>query len=284
MRTKTILALTVVTAMALAAYYVHSRRERQGVSGVGSPVSESIPASHSVAPRNREPHRKAMHDRKLRAPLAPQLKSRSQKARGPMPKDGLNVMAGALKHLMKDDGPTTAALIPTVMNVLYGRTGALENALDTGLSPNVIVWLGQEGGNTSLLCFAVDAGQRGSIKALVEDGAYVNPSQFGQPGAPFCSPLAEAAIGAEDDVVKYLLASGANIEQKTPSGATALAQAVKFGNYSTVMLLLKHGAKISSALGSGNVVSKQLVESTDPRYVAIRKLLIAHGAKMPTAH
>ena len=225
-----------------------------------------------------------MHDRKLRAPLAPQLKSRSQKARGPMPKDGLNVMAGALKHLMKDDGPTTAALIPTVMNVLYGRTGALENALDTGLSPNVIVWLGQEGGNTSLLCFAVDAGQRGSIKALVEDGAYVNPSQFGQPGAPFCSPLAEAAIGAEDDVVKYLLASGANIEQKTPSGATALAQAVKFGNYSTVMLLLKHGAKISSALGSGNVVSKQLVESTDPRYVAIRKLLIAHGAKMPTAH
>jgi ankyrin repeat protein len=193
-------------------------------------------------------------------------------------------MAGALKHLMKDDGPSTAALIPTVMNILYGRISALENALDTGLDPNVVVWMGQEGGNTSLLCFAVDAGQRGSIRVLVEDGAYVNPSQFGQPSAPFCSPLAEAAIGAENDVLKYLLSNGANIEQETPRGATALAEAVKFGNYSTVMLLLKHGAKISSALGPRNVVSKQLVESTDPRYVAIRKLLVQHGAKMPPAH
>ena len=162
------------------------------------------------------------------------------KAHGPLPLGALKRDAKLTARIIRGDGSNSAAMIPTVTNVILGKAKALEDELDVGVSPNLIAWMGPQG-NWSLLCFAVEAGQRDSVKILVRHGAYVNPSQYGAPGAPFCAPLVLAASGAEDDVVRYLLAHGADVNQKSLSGNTALSDAVSAGNYYTVKLLLKHG-------------------------------------------
>ena len=205
------------------------------------------------------------------------------KAHGPLPLGALKRDAKLTARMIRGDGSNSAAMIPTVTNVILGKAKALEDELDVGVSPNLIAWMGPQG-NWSLLCFAVEAGQRESVKILVRHGAYVNPSQYGAPGAPFCAPLVLAASGAEDDVVRYLLAHGADVNQKSLSGNTALSDAVSAGNYYTVKLLLKHGAHVRSVLGPGGRLPARLAESKSPRYVAIRKLLIAKGAKMPSVH
>lgn len=205
------------------------------------------------------------------------------KAHGPLPPEALKRDAKLTARLIREDGPNSAAMIPTVTNVILGKTKALEDELDVGVSSNQIAWMGPQG-NWSLLCFAIDAGQRGSVKVLVRHGAYVNPSQYGASGAPFCAPLVLAASGAEDDVVRYLLANGADVNQKSLHGNTALSEAVSAGNYYTVKLLLKHGAHVDSVLGPDGKLPTRLAESKSPRYVAIRKLLIAKGAKMPSAN
>lgn len=97
----------------------------------------------------------------------------------------------------------------------------------------------------------------------------------GTPGAPFCAPLVLAASAAEDDVVRYLLAHGADENRKSLSGNTALSDAVSAGNYHTVKLLLKHGAHVHSVFGPGGRLPARLAESKSPRYVVIRELLIA---------
>ena len=205
------------------------------------------------------------------------------KAHGPLPQGALKRDAKLTARLIREDGRNSAAMIPTVTNVILGKAKALEDELDVGVSPNLTAWMGPQG-NWSLLCFAIDAGQRESVKVLVKHGAYVNPSQDGAPGAPYCAPLVLAASAAENDVARYLLANGAAVNQKSPSGNTALSDAVLLGNYYTVRLLLKHGARVDSVLGPNGSLPSRLAESKSPRYVAIRKLLIAKGAKMPSVH
>lgn len=202
-------------------------------------------------------------------------------AHGPLPKSSLKRSVKLTARLIRGDGPKYAAMIPIVKNVMLGKTRALENELDVGVSPNLTAWMGPRG-NWSLLCYAIAAGQRGSIKVLMRHGAYVNPSQYS--GASSCAPLVLAGSAAEDDVVRYLLANGADVNQTSPNKNTALSQAVLLGNYYTVDLLLKHGAPVKSVLGPDGSLPIRLAESKSPRYVAIRKLLIAKGAKMPSTH
>ena len=220
----------------------------------------------------------ASHDRYE----SPYFESIRPKAHGPLPKSILRRDAQLTARLIREDGPDSAAMIPTVRDVILGKTKALENELDAGVSPNLSAWMGPQG-NWSLLCFAVDAGQRVSIKVLVRHGAHVNPSQYGAPGAPYCAPLVLAASAAENDVVRYLLKSGADVNQKSLNGNTALSAAALAGNYYTVKLLLRHGARLDSVVEPNGRLPARLAESKSPRYVGIRKLLLAKGAKMPSA-
>lgn len=50
-----------------------------------------------------------------------------------------------------------------------------------------------------------------------------------------------AATGGHDDIVRYLLAEGADINAASPSGTTALMMAVRENRASTLELLLAKG-------------------------------------------
>ena len=95
-----------------------------------------------------------------------------------------------------------------------------------------------------------------------------------------------AAADGEDDVVRLLLQSGADIEQGRAlqsNNQTALDAAVTMQNVSTAYLLLSHGANVNSALDHGGTVPSILTPPQDapPRMIALRDLLMEYGAKMP---
>jgi ankyrin repeat protein len=127
------------------------------------------------------------------------------------------------------------------------------------------------------------AGQRGVINVLLAHHASVNPSSADEDEGPvgYLAPLPYAAQFGEDDVIRMLLAHGANIEQRnnfrgnreTENHETALVAAVHNGDVAGVYLLLTRGASVRAALGPPY--------DCDARSWAIRKLLVVHGAKMP---
>lgn len=145
--------------------------------------------------------------------------------------------------------------------------------------------------NVSLLDLAIQAGQRGVIQLLLSSGANVNPGQdVSESDTPyrFEAPLPLAALNGEDDVVQELLEQGANINQRLGvmnDNPSTLMQAIYGQNPSTVYLLLTHGASIKSVLRPGGLVPNIVINyKPAPRLVAIRKLLLQYGAKMPRAH
>ncbi len=210
----------------------------------------------------------------------------AQAANGPLPKATLKMLARNTK-----DSLYQQQMWPIVKAVLYGDTRALQNTFDTGASPNDDVYLGNpDNANISLLDLAIEAGQRGVIKLLLAHDVAVNPveSDVTLHGMTpkYDAPLVTAAAAGEDDVVQLLLDHGANIEQQNDSHAnhsTALAEAVGMGQVSTAYLLLSRGANVNSALGPGGTIPDYLIKY-DPgqRELALRNLLIAHGATMPT--
>jgi hypothetical protein len=145
--------------------------------------------------------------------------------------------------------------------------------------------------NVSLLDLAIEAGQRGVIKMLLGSGATPNPRQAideNNTAGRFEAPLPLAALYGEDDVVRQLLEQGANANQRLGvknDNPSALMQAIYGQNPSTVYLLLTHGADINSVLRPGGLVPNIVVDYNPvPRLVAIRKLLLQYGAKMPRKH
>lgn len=219
--------------------------------------------------------------------LRQHYKSAYPLAYGPLSRSVLNGLAKYIKS-----NTFNQKLLPAVNDVIYGKVSALEDKLDTGLSPNATFFrLFPANFNESLLDVAIESGQRSIVKVLLEHGASVNP--FTVPASPGANsevevPLQIAAQYGEDDVIRMLLQQGANVNQimaGAPTGTTlvtSLADAVAAGNVSTVYLLLTHGAGVNSALGPGSA-AMFAVQPLPRDMVAIRKLLIQYGAQMPTA-
>lgn len=212
-------------------------------------------------------------------------KSPMPQARGALPESGLKLLGRVIGRGVM----AGRKLLPVVKEVIHGRTSALENRLDTGLSPNSTVLMGYPyHSHVSLLDIAIRAGQRGVIKVLLAHDASVNPpDQVSSNGESygFEGPLAVAAEYGEDDVVRQLLQRGANVNQRhgvQTDNESALGEAVYHGNVSTAYLLLTHGANIGSVLGRGGTVPVFLYKYyPGPRRVALRHLLIKYGGKMP---
>ncbi len=179
-------------------------------------------------------------------------------------------------------------LLPVIKDVIYGRTGALEKKLAAGLNPNAFVVEGFPiNSQVSLLDVAIEAGQRKIINLLLSLNANVNtPTDVVQATfRRFEGPLALAARNDENDVIRLLLERGANVNQRLGvkvDNHTALAEAMYSGNPSTVYLLLANGADPNSVFGPDGSVPKLLIDfNPTPNVVAIRKLLIQYGLKMP---
>ena len=168
--------------------------------------------------------------------------------------------------------------IPIVMDVIYGNVAALQRALSAGISPNLQVRTNRVRFETfSLLTFAIGAGQLGSVKELVNDGASVVSSSSAADASSMNAPLSGAAGNGETTVVRFLLDHGANTDQVDVIGNTALENAVEGGYYATAKLLLARGANVNDVLVQG-AVPFNVATATGAQYAAIRKLLISYGA------
>jgi hypothetical protein len=206
---------------------------------------------------------------------------------GPMDPRDLAGIAKSIQSQLRNP-----AMWPIVRDVLYGHTVALENALSTGLDANSVVEVGN-GNVESLLDMAIDAGQRGSVKALVAHGAAVTLDQYdlGKYGATardstYVEPLVDAASAGEDDVVRYLLDHGASIDKPDNligERHSALEAATLGGGVSTVYLLLANGASVNSVLDANGYLPQILLHAAEsnPNYAATVKLLVSYGARLP---
>lgn len=219
--------------------------------------------------------------------LRRRYKPHEQQALGSMNAYGLRLLAHGTKTNMY---PHT--LRPVVEDVVYGRTSALEKKLAGGLNPSATYSLPFPlNTNVSLLDLAIEAGQRSIIRLLLSSGANPNPGRAidgNDTGDRFEAPLPLAALYGEDDVVRELLEEGAHVNQRLGvrnDDPSALMQAIYGQNPSTVYLLLTHGADINSVLRPGRLVPSIVIDyNPAPRLVAIRKLLLQYGAKMPPGH
>ena len=100
------------------------------------------------------------------------------------------------------------------------------------------------------ICDAAEAGDTAMVRHLLNSGVNVEEkSQYG------CSPLRIAAFKGHTEIVKLLLDSGAAINARDKDGRTALTQAVDGARPETVKLLLSRGADLdASIMGAPNVL------------------------------
>ena len=198
----------------------------------------------------------------------------------------------SMMRLSGDSAHDVKTMAPLLKAIIYGRADQVESILAQKRIPvDTIVQLAGagQGGSETLLDIAIQAGQRGVIKMLLALGASTEPNNSLQPGnSP--GPLVLAAASGEDDVVQMLLNQGANVNQKSWGGDTALAAAIGAENYSTVRLLVEHGANIDAAVNlkyADGLTMKQIINNRsteNPVGLAIRNYLVAHGAQLPSGN
>lgn len=126
----------------------------------------------------------------------------------------------------------------------------VEFLLAKGASPN----LKDQDGDTALAVAAMGdmreagksrRGNLGIVRMLLAGGA--DPNAKG--GWP---PLVVAAGQGDDDLIRFLLENGADIDVKSSQGMSALSRAIYDGNVGTAKLLLAKGADIESRDSSDN--------------------------------
>jgi hypothetical protein len=119
-------------------------------------------------------------------------------------------------------------------NMVIG--GNIENVslfLEAGLSPDTRDRFG-----VPLLCLASRSGNHGVIKLLLKAGANIDL----QAGDRFNTALIDSAAGKHREIMKDLIAAGADLNLKSRDGQSALIIAVGLNDEEAVEMLLKAGA------------------------------------------
>ena len=119
--------------------------------------------------------------------------------------------------------------------VVAARSGSAA-AVDALLAAKVDVDKRNRWGDTALMIAALN-GQGGIAKALRQKGAAVTMKGW--------TPLIYAATGGHDDIVRWLLGEGSDVNAPSPNGTTALMMAVRENRYSTALLLIARGADVN---------------------------------------
>ena len=113
-----------------------------------------------------------------------------------------------------------------------------------------------------------------TVRALVASGANVNArSPMG------FSALSGAAGKGHTEVVKFLLENGVNVNEKLRFGTNALDQASFWGHVSTVELLLAKGADVNIRKDESNGYTP-LLSAVDNGHISIAKILLERGAQV----
>jgi len=112
-------------------------------------------------------------------------------------------------------------------------------------------------------------GSLSRMRLLHFAGANINSHSNG------CMPLFIAAGEGRSDVVRYLLAEGADVNAREKLGDTALTEATYYGHVALVNELLFHGADINAIANDGTALDIALNRSN----AAVADLLRHHGGK-----
>ncbi|MCJ1383902.1 hypothetical protein MMC17_007016 [Xylographa soralifera] len=105
-----------------------------------------------------------------------------------------------------------------------------------------------------------------------------NPLDIEKTNQAGTTPLILAVSSRQDDIVKYLLQKGVNVESRCAKGRAPLSCAVVTGNEVTVILLLDKGASVDT-MSWGLTPLHEAIHSGDLRMV---KLLLSHHANINT--
>jgi ankyrin repeat protein len=125
------------------------------------------------------------------------------------------------------------------------------------------------------IAVAIERGDIAAIKDLVEAGTPADtPIDYGSGHA--ITPLIKAAERGKRDIVKYLIAKGANVNAKgTDDGQTALMAAITRGFDDVVDLLIAAGADVKAKDARGNTAFALAVFGA---HLEIAEVLLKHGA------
>lgn len=122
---------------------------------------------------------------------------------------------------------------PVIVAAARAGSGA---AVDALLAAKAEVDKRNRWGDTALMVASLN-GYAGIAKALRQKGAAVTMKGW--------TPLIYAATGGHDDLVRWLLGEGSDINAPSPNGTTALMMAVRENRYSTALLLIARGADVN---------------------------------------
>jgi ankyrin repeat protein len=146
----------------------------------------------------------------------------------------LLLRAGATVNATNRYGVTPLSLACTV-----GNGAMVERLLKAGADPNTSL----PGGETPLMT-AARTGTLASVKVLLSRGATVD----GKDDRRGQTALMWAAAEGHADVVRELLAAGADFQTRLPSGFTPLLFAVRDGRIEVVRVLLTAGADVNETI------------------------------------
>jgi len=154
--------------------------------------------------------------------------------------------------------PGTVGPDGTPVLVTAAREGS-EKVVDVLLAAGAKVDQANSYGDTALKLAALH-GRTSIARKLRARGAQVE--------TPGWTPLIYAATGGHDEMVRYLLAEGANINATSPNGTTALMMAVREEKFSTAELLIARGANVNMRNEQGATALSYAEQSGDTALVA----------------
>ncbi|CAH0553399.1 unnamed protein product [Brassicogethes aeneus] len=183
----------------------------------------------------------------------------------------LDEAAAALTRMRSDSSraqqPEKTSLVEACTD---GDVGTVRKLLTEGRSVHETSEEGE-----SLLSLACSAGYFELAQVLL--AMHANVEDRGIKGE--CTPLMEAASAGHLDIVKLLVAHGADVNAQSTSGNTPLMYGCAGGHTEVVKFLLENGANVEDHNENGHT---PLMEAASAGHVGLAKILLMHGAGINT--
>ncbi|XP_067003505.2 ankyrin repeat domain-containing protein 17 isoform X3 [Anabrus simplex] len=182
----------------------------------------------------------------------------------------LDEAAAALTRMRSENPRPQTETRSLVEACTDGDVGTVRKLLTEGRSVHETTEEGE-----SLLSLACSAGYYELAQVLL--AMHANVEDRGIKGD--CTPLMEAASAGHVDIVRLLIAHGADVNAQSSSGNTPLMYACAGGHEEVVHTLLESGANVEDHNENGHT---PLMEAASAGHVGVAKILLEHGAGINT--